>query len=48
MERVWGFASVWVGLALMTTLFAIWLAISTTLSEIFSRASTCGNGHEIA
>lgn len=34
MENVWVLASVWVGLALLATLAAIWLKISTALSEI--------------
>ena len=34
MENVWVLASLWVGLALVATLFAIWLKISTALSEI--------------
>ena len=34
MENVWAMASLWVGLALLATLVAIWLRISTPLSEI--------------
>jgi glutathione-regulated potassium-efflux system ancillary protein KefC len=34
MENVWVLASVWVGLALLATLLAIWLRISTALTEI--------------
>ena len=34
MENVWFLASLWVGLALVATLIAIWLKISTALSEI--------------
>jgi hypothetical protein len=34
MENVWVLASVWVGLALIATLGAIWLKMSTALSEI--------------
>ena len=34
MENVWFLASLWVGLALIATLLAIWLKISTALSEI--------------
>jgi len=34
MENVWALASVWVGLALLATLLAIWLKISTALTEI--------------
>jgi Kef-type K+ transport system membrane component KefB len=34
MENVWFVAAVWVGLALVATLFAIWFRISTALSEI--------------
>jgi Kef-type K+ transport system membrane component KefB len=34
MENVWFLAAVWVGLALIATLLAIWLRISTALSEI--------------
>jgi glutathione-regulated potassium-efflux system ancillary protein KefC len=34
MENVWVLASVWVGLALVATLVAIWMKISTALSEI--------------
>jgi glutathione-regulated potassium-efflux system ancillary protein KefC len=33
-ESVWVLASVWVGLALIATLLAIWFKISTALSEI--------------
>ena len=34
MENVWVLASVWVGLALIATLLAIWFKISTALTEI--------------
>jgi glutathione-regulated potassium-efflux system ancillary protein KefC len=34
MENVWVLAAVWVGLALVATLIAIWFKISTALSEI--------------
>src|SRR5271156_4169590 len=34
MENVWVMAAVWVGLALLATLVAIWFRISTALSEI--------------
>src|SRR6266542_4270812 len=34
MENVWFLATLWVGLALVATLLAIWLKISTALSEI--------------
>ncbi len=34
MENVWALAAVWVGLALVATLFAIWFRISTALTEI--------------
>jgi Kef-type K+ transport system membrane component KefB len=34
MENVWFLASLWLGLALVATLLAIWLKISTALSEI--------------
>ena len=34
MQNVWVLASVWVGLALIATLLAIWFKISTALSEI--------------
>ncbi len=34
MENVWFLAAVWVGLALVATLLAIWLKVSTALSEI--------------
>jgi len=34
MENVWVLAAVWVGLALIATLLAIWLKISTALTEI--------------
>ena len=34
MENVWVLASVWVGLALVATLVALWFKISTALSEI--------------
>jgi len=34
MENVWVLASLFVGLALVATLLAIWLKISTALSEI--------------
>ena len=34
MENVWFAAALWVGLALVATLLAIWLKISTALTEI--------------
>ncbi|MFB3916336.1 MAG: cation:proton antiporter [Terriglobales bacterium] len=34
MDNVWVLASIWVGLALIATLLAIWLKISTALTEI--------------
>jgi len=34
MQNVWALASIWVGLALVATLLAIWFKISTALSEI--------------
>lgn len=34
MENIWGLAALWVGLALAATLLAIWLKISTALTEI--------------
>lgn len=34
MENVWVLAAIWVGLALVATLLAIWLKISTALTEI--------------
>ena len=34
MDNVWMVAAIWVGLALVATLLAIWLRISTALSEI--------------
>ena len=34
MQNVWALASLWVGLALIATLLAIWFKISTALSEI--------------
>lgn len=34
MQNVWGLASLWVGLALIATLLAIWFKISTALTEI--------------
>src|SRR5579862_2292053 len=34
MENVWFIAAIWVGLALVATLFAIWFKLSTALSEI--------------
>ncbi|MBI1847363.1 MAG: cation:proton antiporter [Candidatus Rokubacteria bacterium] len=34
MENVWFLAAVWVGLALIATLLAIWFKVSTALSEI--------------
>ena len=34
MENVWTLAALWVGLALFATLLAIWLKISTALTEI--------------
>ena len=34
MENVWILAALWVGLALVATLFAIWFKISTALTEI--------------
>ena len=34
MQNVWGVAAIWVGLALIATLLAIWFKLSTALSEI--------------
>lgn len=34
MQNVWALAAIWVGLALIATLIAIWFKISTALSEI--------------
>lgn len=34
MENIWVLAAVWIGLALVATLFAIWFKISTALTEI--------------
>ncbi len=34
MENVWVLAAIWIGLALVATLFAIWFRISTALTEI--------------
>ncbi|HTP67197.1 MAG TPA: cation:proton antiporter [Geobacteraceae bacterium] len=34
MHEVWGLAALWVGLALVATLFSIWFRIATALSEI--------------
>ncbi len=34
MENVWVLAALWVGLALVATLLAIWFKISTALTEI--------------
>ena len=34
MDNVWFLAALWIGLALVATLFAIWFRISTALSEI--------------
>ena len=34
MQNIWALASLWVGLALIATLVAIWFKISTALSEI--------------
>ncbi|MFZ5765586.1 MAG: cation:proton antiporter [Thermodesulfobacteriota bacterium] len=34
MHEVWGQAAIWLGLALIATLFSIWLRIATALSEI--------------
>jgi len=34
MQDVWVLASLWVGLALVATLLAIWFKISTALTEI--------------
>ena len=34
MENIWFLAALWVGLALIATLVAIWLGVSTALSEI--------------
>jgi len=34
MYEVWGQAAIWLGLALIATLFSIWLRIATALSEI--------------
>ena len=41
MENVWGLAAVWIGLALVATLFAVWFRISTALNAP-SRSSTAG------
>src|SRR5207245_5052338 len=34
MDNVWFLAALWVGLALLATLLAIWFRVSTALSEI--------------
>jgi hypothetical protein len=34
MQNVWALASLWVGLALIATLLAIWFKISTALEEV--------------
>jgi Kef-type K+ transport system membrane component KefB len=34
MDNTWFLAALWIGLALVATLFAIWFRISTALSEI--------------
>jgi glutathione-regulated potassium-efflux system ancillary protein KefC len=34
MQSIWVLASLWVGLALIATLLAIWFKISTALTEI--------------
>lgn len=34
MDNVWVLAALWVGLALIATLLAIWFKISTALTEI--------------
>src|SRR5712692_11336590 len=34
MDNIWFLAALWVGLALVATLFAIWFRVSTALSEI--------------
>jgi len=34
MENVWALAAIWVGQAMIATLLAIWLTISTALTEI--------------
>jgi len=34
MTSVWTLAALWLGLALIATLFSIWFRISTALSEI--------------
>ena len=34
MYEVWGIAALWLGLALVATLFSIWFRIATALSEI--------------
>jgi hypothetical protein len=34
MHNVWALASLWVGLALLATLLAIWFKICTALTEI--------------
>jgi hypothetical protein len=34
MQKVWALVSLWVGLALVATLLAIWFEISTALTEI--------------
>ena len=34
MTHVWALAALWLGLALIATLFSIWLGVATALSEI--------------
>ena len=34
MTEIWTLAALWLGLALLATLFSIWLRIATALSEI--------------
>ena len=34
MTHVWAVAALWLGLALIATLFSIWLGVATALSEI--------------
>ena len=42
MENVWVLAAVWVGLALIATLVAIWFRISTAHRDLESVESTLG------
>lgn len=44
MENVWVLAAIWIGLALLATLFAIRFRISTALTEIVVSEDRAGLG----